>query len=115
MKHTTKKNIEKPVKVAKTKKLKIELTPEQLDVERKRVRKITDESLKKIGITLTQYREKRNYTQQQLADKCGVKLKEIINFEDSCKGVHFDLLIIVCAALKLSVIDFMEYAEKLKV
>jgi transcriptional regulator with XRE-family HTH domain len=66
---------------------------------------------KKFGLSAKYFREKKNMTQQEVADKCEISLETVQKFENGDPESDYDTLVLICYALEISIYDLANIAD----
>ncbi|WP_295447371.1 helix-turn-helix transcriptional regulator [uncultured Thiodictyon sp.] len=66
------------------------------------------ETLRQIGANLRVARRQAKLTQSQLAQQCGIVQSYVGQIERAEKNVTLDVLLTLCAALGIEIIDLMQ-------
>lgn len=66
----------------------------------------------KILRNIRTFREKANYSQEQLAEKMNISQPKYARFERGATKTDLDMLLSFCDALGLTIIDLLTYPEK---
>jgi len=67
--------------------------------------------LKKFGMSAKYFREKKNITLQEVADKCELSLDKIYKFENGDPESDYDTMVLICYALGISIFDLANIAD----
>ena len=90
------------------------ITPEELAI---RVENMDPNSpsirreLKKLGLAAKYFREKKNMTQQEVADKGQLSPAEIQRFEEGGSGSEYDTMLLICYALEISIYEVVSISD----
>lgn len=90
------------------------ITPEELArrvAEMDPDKRNTERELKKLGLSVKYFREKKNMTLQEVADKCEVSVDKIQKFENGGQESDYDTMVLICYALEISIYDLANIAD----
>jgi transcriptional regulator with XRE-family HTH domain len=79
-----------------------EAEPDERELERE---------IKKLGLSAKYFREKKNMTQQEVADKCELSLEAIQRYENGDGNSDYDTMVLICYALGISIYDMVNIAD----
>ncbi|KAA6332889.1 hypothetical protein EZS27_018645 [termite gut metagenome] len=66
-----------------------------------------EEALKKIGLKITELRERKNITQQELAYRCDFEKSNMSRIEKGKTNLTIGTLLKICEALNVKLIDLV--------
>ena len=70
-----------------------------------------ERNAKKMGLAAKYFREKKNMTMQEVADKCELSLDTIVRFENGDPELTYDTMVLICYALEISLFDLANISD----